>query len=320
MGSLTLNEALDRADTEDAIGRLKVVTFLESLPGVGKVKARRLMEEIGIAENRRVKGLGEQQRQALRQQLGLNRRRRSPRRADHHLSSSSSPARAGSARAPSSATARRAGSPPLAEPLLDHAGPPAGRGRDRLPLRRRGGLRAPDRGRRVHRVDPLPRPVLRDAHAREAAARPGPGPRDRGRRGPADQGPVRGRHLDLRAPASREEQQRRLVGRGDPDDKVAERLRKAEDEEPIGMALADHVVVNDDLEQTIKEMLCRAWAPRSRRHRGRRRRRSSATSDGRSRSWCPCREPSPRSSASPRRPGACRNRRSAARSTRRRRG
>jgi S13-like protein len=70
MGSLTLNEALDRADTDDAIGRLKVVTFLESLPGVGKVKARRLMEEIGIAENRRVKGLGEQQRQALRQQLG----------------------------------------------------------------------------------------------------------------------------------------------------------------------------------------------------------------------------------------------------------
>ena len=56
-------------------------------------------------------------------------------------------------------------------------------------------------------------------------------------------------------PPSREEQQRRLVGRGDPDDKVAERLRKAEDEEPIGMALADHVVVNDDLEQTIKEML-----------------------------------------------------------------
>ena len=51
MGSLTLGEALDRADSDDAIGRLKVVTFLESLPGVGKVKARRLMEEIGIAEN-----------------------------------------------------------------------------------------------------------------------------------------------------------------------------------------------------------------------------------------------------------------------------
>jgi len=70
MGSLTLSEALDRADSDDAIGRLKVVTFLESLPGVGKVKARRIMSDVGIADNRRVKGLGEQQRQALRQQLG----------------------------------------------------------------------------------------------------------------------------------------------------------------------------------------------------------------------------------------------------------
>jgi guanylate kinase len=56
-------------------------------------------------------------------------------------------------------------------------------------------------------------------------------------------------------PPSRAEQQRRLVGRGDSEAKVEERLRKAEDEEPVGMALADHVVVNDDLEQTIDEML-----------------------------------------------------------------
>ena len=56
-------------------------------------------------------------------------------------------------------------------------------------------------------------------------------------------------------PPSRAEQERRLRGRGDADQKVSERLRKAEDEEPVGMALADHVVVNDDLEQTIDEML-----------------------------------------------------------------
>jgi guanylate kinase len=36
---------------------------------------------------------------------------------------------------------------------------------------------------------------------------------------------------------------------------VAARLRKAEQEEPIGLQLADHVVVNDDLEDTITEML-----------------------------------------------------------------
>ena len=64
-------------------------------------------------------------------------------------------------------------------------------------------------------------------------------------------------------PPTRDEQQRRLVGRGDPHAKVAERLQKAEDEEPVGMALADHVVVNGDLEQTIKEMLDIIEAERS---------------------------------------------------------
>ena len=56
-------------------------------------------------------------------------------------------------------------------------------------------------------------------------------------------------------PPSRDEQERRLRERGDPDNKVFARLRKAEDEEPVGRALADHVVVNDDLEATIAEML-----------------------------------------------------------------
>jgi guanylate kinase len=66
-------------------------------------------------------------------------------------------------------------------------------------------------------------------------------------------------------PPSREEQARRLRGRGDPDDKVDERVRKAEDEEPIGRALADHVVVNDELDRTIDEMLA---IVRQHRHNG----------------------------------------------------
>jgi guanylate kinase len=56
-------------------------------------------------------------------------------------------------------------------------------------------------------------------------------------------------------PPSRQEQERRLRGRGDPEEKVAARLRKAEEEEPIGVALADYVVVNDDLDSTVEEML-----------------------------------------------------------------
>lgn len=56
-------------------------------------------------------------------------------------------------------------------------------------------------------------------------------------------------------PPSRAEQERRLRGRGDAPERVEARLRKAEDEEPIGLRLADHIVVNDELESTIDEML-----------------------------------------------------------------
>jgi guanylate kinase len=56
-------------------------------------------------------------------------------------------------------------------------------------------------------------------------------------------------------PPTRAEQERRLRIRGDEPDTVVSRLRKAEDEEPVGMKLADHVVVNDDLDVTVEQML-----------------------------------------------------------------
>jgi hypothetical protein len=70
MGSVTLADALGKANEDNVIGKLKVLSLLESLPGVGKVKARRIMEDIGIADTRRMKGLGAQQRQSLLEQLG----------------------------------------------------------------------------------------------------------------------------------------------------------------------------------------------------------------------------------------------------------
>ena len=70
MGSITLRELLDQAGDDDHIGKMKVLAVIEALPGVGKVKARRTMEEIGIADTRRVRGLGEQQRKALLDSFG----------------------------------------------------------------------------------------------------------------------------------------------------------------------------------------------------------------------------------------------------------
>lgn len=65
MGSITLSELLDQAGQDEIVGKMKVVAVLESLPGLGKVKARRLMEEVGISDARRVQGLGANQRKTL---------------------------------------------------------------------------------------------------------------------------------------------------------------------------------------------------------------------------------------------------------------
>ena len=64
-GAVLLGEVISASATDEVIAKTKVLTVLESLPGVGKVKARRAMRDIGISESRKVKGLGEQQRAAL---------------------------------------------------------------------------------------------------------------------------------------------------------------------------------------------------------------------------------------------------------------
>jgi len=65
LGSLTLAELLKNAESDETVGKMKVVSVLESLPGLGKVKARRLMETVGISESRRLQGLGAKQRAEL---------------------------------------------------------------------------------------------------------------------------------------------------------------------------------------------------------------------------------------------------------------
>jgi hypothetical protein len=70
MGSLTLKELLNQSASDEIVAKMKIVSVLESLPGLGKVKARKLMEEIGISETRRIQGLGDQQRKKLFEKLG----------------------------------------------------------------------------------------------------------------------------------------------------------------------------------------------------------------------------------------------------------
>lgn len=64
-GGASITDILLQGRGDDAIGRMKVSALLESMPGVGKVKARAIMEQLGIADNRRIRGLGVQQVRAV---------------------------------------------------------------------------------------------------------------------------------------------------------------------------------------------------------------------------------------------------------------
>jgi len=64
-GSLSLEEVFERAESDDIVAGTKVYPLLASMPKMGKIKAKRLMEEHGIAENRKIRGLGPKQRQLL---------------------------------------------------------------------------------------------------------------------------------------------------------------------------------------------------------------------------------------------------------------
>jgi signal recognition particle GTPase len=63
-GSVTLKELLNKSD-DPIVGRMKVGNLLESLPGVGKARASKKMEELDISPTRRVQGLGANQRANL---------------------------------------------------------------------------------------------------------------------------------------------------------------------------------------------------------------------------------------------------------------
>jgi hypothetical protein len=55
---------------DEIIGKMKVSAVLEALPGVGKVRARKIMERLDISISRRVRGLGAKQKEALLAEFG----------------------------------------------------------------------------------------------------------------------------------------------------------------------------------------------------------------------------------------------------------
>ena len=61
----SISEVLAAGENNDVIGKMRVSELLQSMPGLGKVRAREVMTRLGIAESRRVRGLGAKQAAAL---------------------------------------------------------------------------------------------------------------------------------------------------------------------------------------------------------------------------------------------------------------
>lgn len=71
-GGTNLKEVLAQAQTDEIIGKTKVSALLEAMPKVGKVKAKEIMDELEIAQTRRLRGLGDRQRRALLERFGFS--------------------------------------------------------------------------------------------------------------------------------------------------------------------------------------------------------------------------------------------------------
>jgi hypothetical protein len=65
----SIAEVIKQGQENDVVGKMRVVDLLQSMPGLGKVRARQLMERLGIAESRRVRGLGTKQVAALEREF-----------------------------------------------------------------------------------------------------------------------------------------------------------------------------------------------------------------------------------------------------------
>ncbi len=65
-----MSDVMSQGRTDDIVGKMKVTALLESMPGVGKVRARQIMARLGISESRRVRGLGANQVAALEREFG----------------------------------------------------------------------------------------------------------------------------------------------------------------------------------------------------------------------------------------------------------
>jgi hypothetical protein len=65
----SLQQIISEGQDNEVIGKMRVFDLLQAIPGLGKVRARNVMERLGISESRRIRGLGINQIAALEREF-----------------------------------------------------------------------------------------------------------------------------------------------------------------------------------------------------------------------------------------------------------
>ena len=73
-GALTIDAVLGERLADPVVGRMRVTDLLESLPGIGPVRAADVLSRCSIASSRRLRGLGEHQVAGILRETGQARR------------------------------------------------------------------------------------------------------------------------------------------------------------------------------------------------------------------------------------------------------
>jgi guanylate kinase len=72
-GNLSVEQVLTLSAIDEAVAKMRVSELLESISGVGKVRAISILDRLGISRTRRIMGLGHHQRRALIKEFAIPR-------------------------------------------------------------------------------------------------------------------------------------------------------------------------------------------------------------------------------------------------------
>ena len=65
LSGASISDVLTQAKSNEAVAKIKVLDLIQCIPGIGKLTAQQIMGDLGIAESRRLRGLGPNQAKDL---------------------------------------------------------------------------------------------------------------------------------------------------------------------------------------------------------------------------------------------------------------